>query len=81
MPLDSDRISAMPMMPMLPAKAVRKVRTFLVMRLFMESPSAVGKRMEGFLPMARSVAASSGASKGSESETISPSRTRTMRVA
>ena len=81
MPLDSERISAMPMMPMLPAKAVRKVRHFLVMRLFIESPSAVGKRIEGFFPMARSVRSSSAAVKGSESETISPSRMRTMRVA
>ena len=38
---DMDRIRAMPMMPMLPANAVRKVRPFLVMRLFRDSDSAV----------------------------------------
>ena len=38
----------MPMMPMEPAKAVRMVRAFLVIRLLSESPSAVKNDMEVF---------------------------------
>ena len=48
MPFESDRISAMPIMPMEPAKAVRMVRAFLVIRLLSESPSAVKNDMEVF---------------------------------
>ena len=47
-PLESERISAMPIIPMLPANEVRKVRTFLVSRLFIESESAVKNDIEGF---------------------------------
>ena len=43
MPFDSDMISAMPMMPMLPAKAVSRVLAFFVIRLFMESARAVAE--------------------------------------
>ena len=50
MPLDSDMISAMPMMPMLPAKAVRMVRAFLVIRLLVDRARAVRKLMEVFFP-------------------------------
>ena len=39
----------MPMMPMLPAKLVRNVRPFLVIRLFSESESAVRPDIERFL--------------------------------
>ena len=45
MPLERDRIRAMPMMPMDPAKAVRMVRAFLVMRLLRLRERAVVKRM------------------------------------
>ena len=38
----------MPIIPMLPANEVRKVRTFLVSRLFIESESAVKNDIEGF---------------------------------
>ena len=40
-PLDTESMSAMPMIPMLPAKAVSRVLAFLVMRLFSDSCSAV----------------------------------------
>ncbi len=39
-------MAAMPMMPMEPAKAVMMVRPFLVIRLFADSASAVGKLIE-----------------------------------
>ena len=39
-------MSAMPMMPMLPAKAVRSVLAFFVIRLLSERESAVIKLME-----------------------------------
>ena len=47
-PLESDRISAIPMIPMLPAKDVRKVRPFLVIRLFFDRERAVRNDMEVF---------------------------------
>ena len=55
MPVESAKISAMPMIPMLPAKEVIKVRPFLVRRLLKDSDSAVNMDMEGlrsrfFLP-------------------------------
>ena len=52
-------ISAMPMMPMLPAKAVSSVLAFLVIRLFIERESAVKKPMEVFFPMGPLFSASS----------------------
>ena len=73
-------MSAMPMMPMLPAKAVSKVRAFFVMRLFVESASAVKKLIEVFLSRAVEFM-SSGASKGSLSPTIRPSFRRMIRLA
>ena len=48
MPLERDNISAMPMMPMDPAKEVRMVRPFLVIRLLRDREKAVKKDMEGF---------------------------------
>ena len=36
------------MMPMLPAKAVKKVRPFFVIRLLSDSDSAVPKPIDGF---------------------------------
>ena len=54
MPFESDMMSAMPMMPMLPAKAVRMVRAFLVIRLLVESASAVKKPIEVFSVLAGS---------------------------
>ena len=45
-PLDTESMSAMPMIPMLPAKAVRNVRAFLVMRLLSESLRAVPMDMD-----------------------------------
>ena len=48
MPLLSDRMSAMPIIPMLPAKAVKNVRPFFVIRLLSESDSAVPKPIDGF---------------------------------
>ena len=48
MPVWSDSISAMPIMPMLPANEVSSVRAFLVIRLFSESDSAVRKDIDVF---------------------------------
>ena len=71
----------MPMMPMLPAKAVRMVRAFLVMRLLSERESAVKKLMEGrFLPVSSAFTGTVSGSKGSVSPLTSPSSRRTMRV-
>ena len=49
MPEERDRIRAMPMMPMDPAKAVSTVRPILVRRLVRDRDRAVRKDMEGFL--------------------------------
>ena len=40
-PLDTESMSAMPIMPMLPANAVRRVRAFFVIRLFSDRWRAV----------------------------------------
>ena len=48
MPVDSARISAIPMMPMEPAKDVSTVLPFLVERLFMLSPRAVKNDIDVF---------------------------------
>ena len=53
---------AMPMMPMDPAKAVRKVRPFLVIRLLRDRDRAVGKDMEVFFPALASLPVRAGAS-------------------
>ena len=46
MPVESARINAMPIMPIEPAKEVKKVLPFFVERLFKLSESAVKKDME-----------------------------------
>ncbi len=87
-PLESESISAMPIMPMLPAKLVRKVRAFFVSRLSSESESAVKKD----IPMpfllfrfcfffAAAFCCGAGCFSGAVSETTSPSWSETMRVA
>ena len=80
----------MPMMPMDPAKAVSRVRPFLVNRFFRERPKDVAKDMEGlriFFPRpasssaasaARSASSSSGV-RGLESLMTSPSSTWVIR--
>ena len=81
MPFESESISAMPIMPMLPAKAVRMVRAFLVMRLLSERESAVKKLIEGrFLFVSRGLSGTESGSKGSVSPWIWPSSSRTIRV-
>jgi len=45
-PAESERMSAMPMMPMEPANAVSRVRVFLVSRLLKLSARAVSGDME-----------------------------------
>ena len=71
----------MPIMPMLPAKAVRMVRAFLVMRLLSERDNAVRKLIEGrFLSVSAALTGTLPGSKGSVSPFISPSSRRTMRV-
>ena len=81
MPLLSDKISAMPMMPMLPAKAVKKVRPFFVIRLLSDSDSAVPKLIEVLLLLPAAGFSSTVSSYGALSSTISPSFSRTMRLA
>ena len=48
-PVESASISAIPMIPILPAKDVSNVLVFFVIRLLSESESAVKKDIEGFL--------------------------------
>ena len=79
MPLLSDRMSAMPIIPMLPAKAVKNVRPFFVIRLL--SDSAVPKLIEVFLLLPAAGFSSTASSYGALSSTISPSFKRTMRLA
>ena len=74
---------AMPMMPMLPAKAVSRVRAFLVRRLLKLRASEVSHDMDErpmFLWMGGASFVSSG-SKGRVSSVMAPSRRRTMRLA
>ena len=80
-PLESDRISAMPIMPMLPASATIKVRPFLVIRLFRDRCSAVPKCMEVAPVRAGGCAISSCPSKGMVSSVTRPSSKRMVRVA
>ena len=81
MPLLSDKISAMPIIPMLPAKAVKNVRPFFVIRLLSDSDSAVPKLIEVFLLLPAAGFSSTASSYGALSSTISPSFKRTMRLA
>ena len=79
-PVDSARIRAIPIMPMDPAKEVRRVLAFLVFRLLKLSESAVRKDMEAF-PIFLCSAGSSVVSStvnGSESERMVPSLSRTI---
>ena len=71
----------MPMMPMLPAKAVRNVLPFFVIRLLRERESAVAKRIEVFLLLPVRGCSAPFSSYGALSSTISPSFKRTMRLA
>ena len=50
MPFERERISAMPMMPMLPANATRNVRPSLVIRLLRERDRAVKNDIDVRLP-------------------------------
>ncbi|WP_218958842.1 hypothetical protein [Eggerthella guodeyinii] len=81
MPVDSDRMSAMPMMPIAPANAVSSVRPFLVTRLFSDRPSAVPnpslvrRGFAGFPARDETMAG------GFVSETTRPSLSRMMRDA
>ena len=79
--MDSDRISAIPMLPMEPAKAVRIVRPFFVSRLFRLRPRAVKKDMDVFFCVSGTGADSVSGSNGAESEMICPSSRRTVREA
>ena len=82
-PVDTDRISAMPMMPIDPANEVRSVRAFLVFRLLKLSASEVANDIDA-LPIVlctAGLALASSISNGAESERITPSRRLTMRVA
>ena len=74
-------ISAMPMMPMLPAKAVSTVRVFFVIRLFNESASAVKKLMEVCFCFACGSISSLSSAGGQLSAVISPSLMRMIRLA
>jgi hypothetical protein len=47
-PVETERIRAIPIIPMLPAKEVKKVRPFFVIRLFKERRRAVKKDMDLF---------------------------------
>ena len=71
------------MMPMEPAKLVRIVRPFLVIRLLREREKAVAKDMEGFFSLFPAVTAGlwAAASKGLLSLTTFPSSRRMVRVA
>ena len=82
-PCDSDKIMAMPMIPIEPAKDTRIVRAFLVFKLLKLRDSAVKNDIED-LPMflcTGSGASPSGISYGSESSRSLPSFTLTIRVA
>ena len=81
MPLESERISAMPMMPMEPANAVKSVRPFFVMRFVSDRLSAVLKLMEGLPDFDGARGASALTVKGAESPVTLPSRSRIVRVA
>ena len=71
----------MPMMPMLPAKAVIKVRPFLVIRLLNDSASAVKNDIEVCRTLPSSTRSSASGSKGLVSSITWPSLRCTTRVA
>ena len=71
----------MPMMPMDPAKEVMRVRPFLVIRLLKDRDRAVRKPMEVRRAGLASRRSSVAGTKGSESATMEPSASSTMRVA
>ena len=89
-PFESERISAIPMIPMLPAKDVSIVLAFLVRRLLKDRETAVGKDIFFFLAFLSfaftSATAVSGAltayspSNGSVSSMTLPSLSFTIRV-
>ncbi len=79
-PLDRDRMRAMPMMPMEPAKAVIRVRPRLVSRLFKDRDRAVPKPMAVFF-WRDSPCFTGAASAGRLSDTTRPSLSWMMRVA
>ena len=70
----------MPIMPIEPAKEVRIVRPFLVIRLLSDSDSAVPNDIEVFSLETAAGAISSPGSNGSVSLRICPSCIRTIRV-
>ena len=80
MPLDSAKMSAIPIMPMEPAKLVKKVRAFFVIKLFSDRESAVKKDMEVFFAFSGK-AGSSRESNGWVSSVILPSFRRMIRLA
>ena len=70
------------MMPMEPAKAVRIVRAFFVIRLLRLSPSAVKNDMDvRRLPASAFTGGSAASSYGTLSARTLPSSSRTVRVA
>ena len=79
-PFDIDSISAMPIMPMLPAKAVSTVLPFFVIRLLSESDRLVKKPILALPDLTLSRSSVSG-EHGSESSVTSPSLSRTILVA
>ena len=82
-PVESERMSAMPMMPMEPAKAVSRVRAFLLRRFWKLSESAVSRDIEECRAhfLCSGSFSPGGGVKGFVSERITPSLSRTMRVA
>ena len=82
-PVDTDRISAMPMMPIEPANEVSRVRAFLVFRLLKLNASDVTNDIDArpIVLCTAGCSAVSSTTNGSESERITPSRRLTMRVA
>ena len=74
-------MAAMPMMPMDPAKEVMRVRPFFVIRLLKDRDRAVRKPMEVRRAGLASRRSSVAGTKGSESATMEPSASSTMRVA
>ena len=83
-PLESDKIKAMPMMPIEPAKATSTVLVFFVQRLLKLNASAVRKLIDAlprFLWIGTNASAFSSGLKGSLSSVILPSLSLTILVA
>ena len=74
-------MSAMPMMPMEPANAVRSVRPFFVRRFVSDRLSAVLKLIEGLPVLDGAFGFSPCTAKGAESPVTLPSSRRIVRVA